>query len=100
MNTPNPNFSDAATDLVEEARAQTDEALKGLAADARKLTSRGVAAVREGTQQLRDQGAHLADSTVGYIKDEPVKSVLIAAAVGAALMALVTLASRSFGGRN
>jgi ElaB/YqjD/DUF883 family membrane-anchored ribosome-binding protein len=100
MNTPNENFSDAATEMVEEARAHTNEALKGLAADARKFTSRGVAAVREGSQQLREQGAHLADSTVGYIKDEPVKSVLIAAAVGAALMALVTVASRSVGGRH
>jgi hypothetical protein len=32
---------------------------------------------------------------VGYIKDEPVKAMLIAAATGAALMALVGLVSRS-----
>ena len=100
MNTPNANYGETAANLVDEARAQTDEALKGLAADARRLTKRGAAAVREGTQQLRDQTSHLAETTVDYIKDEPVKSVLIAAAVGAALMALVTLASRSFGGRD
>ena len=35
------------------------------------------------------------DTTVGYIKDEPVKSMLIAAATGAALMALVSMMSRS-----
>ena len=35
------------------------------------------------------------DKTVGYIKEEPVKAMLIAAAAGAALMALVALLGRS-----
>ena len=34
---------------------------------------------------------HASDLTVNYIKDEPVKSILIAAATGAALMGLVSL---------
>ncbi len=89
---------DSATHAVGEARAQTGAALTDLAADARHVAQRGVAAVREGGHQLREHTAHMADSTVGYIKEEPLKSALIAAAVGAALMALVTLASRSFGG--
>jgi hypothetical protein len=32
---------------------------------------------------------------VAYIRDEPVKAMLIAAATGAALMALINLVSRS-----
>ena len=45
--------------------------------------------------QLRDQAVRASDKTVGYIKDEPMKAMLIAAAAGAALMALVALLGRS-----
>ena len=38
---------------------------------------------------------HASDATVNYIKEEPVKSILVAAATGAALMALVSMMSRS-----
>ena len=59
------------------------------------LAQRGVDAVRGGSQQLRDSAQRASDTTVGYIKDEPVKAVLIAAATGAALMALIGLMTRS-----
>ena len=45
-------------------------------------------------EQLRDRAHRASDGTVNYIKDEPVKAVLIAAATGAALMALVALIGR------
>lgn len=59
------------------------------------LAQRGVDSVRHTSHQLRVKAAHASDNTVNYIKDEPVKSILIAAAVGAALMALISLISRS-----
>jgi ElaB/YqjD/DUF883 family membrane-anchored ribosome-binding protein len=59
------------------------------------LAQRGVNAVRDTSQQLRDRALHVSDSTVMYIKDEPLKAMLIAAATGAALMALVGMLSRS-----
>jgi ElaB/YqjD/DUF883 family membrane-anchored ribosome-binding protein len=65
------------------------------AEQATAVAQRGVDAVREGSQQVRNKAQHASESTVNYIKDEPIKSVLIAAATGAALMALVSLASRS-----
>ena len=105
MNSPMPlgeQISNAAhtaldpmVEGVDQARAQAGQVLNRLVSDADKLTRRGVAAVREGSQQLRETTARATDSTLGYIRDEPVKSVLIAAAVGATLMALVTLVSRS-----
>jgi len=52
------------------------------------LAQRGVDAVRERSLQLRSQALRASDDTLNYIKDEPVKAVLIAAAAGAALMAL------------
>jgi ElaB/YqjD/DUF883 family membrane-anchored ribosome-binding protein len=61
------------------------------------FAQRGVNAVRDSTQQLRDRALRVSDSTVMYIKDEPLKSMLIAAATGAALMALVGMLSRSHG---
>ena len=45
--------------------------------------------------QLREQASHTTEATVRYIQRDPLKAVLIAAASGAALMALVSLLSRS-----
>jgi ElaB/YqjD/DUF883 family membrane-anchored ribosome-binding protein len=51
--------------------------------------------VRDSSQQLREKAVQASDQTVAYIKDEPVKSMLIAAATGAALMGLISLMGRS-----
>lgn len=91
---------DQMVDGIAHVNDQADSALKRLAIDADRLTQRSLDAVREGTLHLREQSRHAAQSTVGYIKDEPVKSVMMAAAVGAALMALVTLARNSGGSRH
>ena len=61
------------------------------------LAQRGADSVRETSQQLRNKAQHASDTTVNYIKDEPVKAILIAAATGAALMALISLISHSRG---
>jgi ElaB/YqjD/DUF883 family membrane-anchored ribosome-binding protein len=61
------------------------------------LTHRGVDAVREGVKQVRTKAHSLGDHTVGYIQEEPVKSVLIAAAAGATLMGLLSLIVRGSG---
>jgi ElaB/YqjD/DUF883 family membrane-anchored ribosome-binding protein len=42
-----------------------------------------------------DRAQMASDATVGYIKDEPVKSMLMAAAAGAVLMGLVGLLTRT-----
>jgi len=55
------------------------------------LARRGVDAVRDSSRQLRDSAARASDRTADYIKDEPLRSVLIAAVAGAALMALIGL---------
>ena len=66
-----------------------------LSSQAETAARRGVDAVRDTSAQLRERAVKASDSTVGYIKDEPVKAMLIAAATGAALMALVSLITRS-----
>jgi ElaB/YqjD/DUF883 family membrane-anchored ribosome-binding protein len=85
------NLSSTAQDL----RQQVSPLLERAGEQASALAQRGAEAVRERTQQLRDQTVRASDSTLAYIKDEPVKAVLIAAAAGAALVALLGLLRRS-----
>ena len=86
---------DRLADNVEGARDQLKPALDRLSKQAEALTRRSIGAVRDSSAQLRDKAALLSDTTAGRIREEPLKSVLIAAAAGAALMALVVLVSRS-----
>ena len=82
-------------DSVEGARAKAMPTISRVASDAEQLARRGIDAVRVSSAQLRDQALRASDKTVGYIKDEPVKAMLIAAAACAALLALVALLGRS-----
>ena len=59
------------------------------------LAQSGLDVVRDSSRRLREQARLASDHTVGYIKDEPVKSMLMAAATGALLMGLINLISRS-----
>lgn len=80
---------------VQDLRHQASPLLQRASDQASALAQRGVDAVLDGSQKVRDQARHASDSTQDYIKAEPIKAVLIAAATGAALMALVGLMSRS-----
>ena len=86
---------DGLTETVQDVKNEAVPLVSRLSGQAEQLAQRGVDAVRNGSQQLRETAAKASDSTLGYIKDEPVKAMLIAAATGAALMALVGLLSRS-----
>jgi ElaB/YqjD/DUF883 family membrane-anchored ribosome-binding protein len=96
--TANPHETlDQLSEKVAEAREQVAPVLDRVTTQAQALAKRSAEAVRETSQQLRDNALRVSDNTVGYIKDEPIKSILIAAVAGAALMALVTLLARSSG---
>jgi ElaB/YqjD/DUF883 family membrane-anchored ribosome-binding protein len=81
------NTADYSASPLDHAAQSTDAAFGA--------AQRSVAALRDGTQHLVDRAQHASDSTVTYIKGEPVKAMLIAAAAGATLMALVGLLTRS-----
>jgi ElaB/YqjD/DUF883 family membrane-anchored ribosome-binding protein len=93
------NFANDAlerlSDKVDNAQDEVQPLISRLSAKAESVANRGAEAVRETSAQLRDKALRAQDNTVSYIKDEPVKSMLIAAATGAALMALVSLSTRS-----
>jgi ElaB/YqjD/DUF883 family membrane-anchored ribosome-binding protein len=88
-------LTDPVSGTVEDSINAVRPTLRRAADQASALAHRGMDAVREGSGHLREQARHASDRTISYIKAEPVKSVLIAAATGAALMALVSLISRS-----
>ncbi len=81
------------TSLANQANSMLDQASHAMH-EAGEITQRGTQAVREGAQELREKAKTLSDTAVCYIQEEPVKSVLMAAATGAALMALLSLVGR------
>ena len=86
---------DRMSDTVEGVREQAAPMISKLASQAETIARRSVDAVRETSAQLRERSHQASEATVGYIKDEPLKAMLIAAATGAALMALLNLMSRA-----
>ena len=85
------------SDGLSVARNQSGTALRQLAHQTEALAHEGAEAVREGAHQLREKSMQVKDATTTYIQHEPIKSVLIAAAVGATLMGLVAVFSRHGG---
>ena len=90
--------AEKASSLAEQASDATEQAIKStqqVAHQVSALTNRSIDRVLEASHQLRAKAEHASHDTARYIRHEPFKSVLIAAVAGAALMALVSLASRS-----
>ncbi|HKW83309.1 MAG TPA: hypothetical protein VJN68_06100 [Burkholderiaceae bacterium] len=94
QNVANEAF-DRLSDKVEDARSHAAPLLNRLTTQAEMAARRGADVVRDTSTQLREKALQASDTTVGYIRNEPVKAMLIAAATGAALMALIGLLSRS-----
>ncbi len=89
---------DAHQKLADGAHAAINDAkpvMERWAKDAESMARRGIDSARDTSRQLRERAAQATDSTVNYIKDEPVKAMLIAAAAGAALITIISLFSRS-----
>lgn len=84
---------------VDQLRSTAPTTLSRAAAQVDEIARRSLDRARQTSAQVRDQvrdqvgRAH--DATTGYIRDEPMKSVLIAAAAGAALAGLVGWLARS-----
>jgi len=81
----------SAQNLREHAAPMVDR----VAERASTLAHHGADAVRDRSHQLSEGAHRLADGTRGYVRDEPVKSLLIAAATGAVLMALLSFLGSS-----
>ena len=87
---------DSLKEGVAHAREAGPAALSRAAEQVQELTRRGIERAREVGTDVRDKAQRAGDRTVGYIQDEPVKAVLIAAAAGAAVALLI----RALSGRS
>jgi ElaB/YqjD/DUF883 family membrane-anchored ribosome-binding protein len=79
--------------VLDGAQSAADQAISGVS----NAIDKGVDRVRDATHQVHDGAVRATEGTASYIRQDPIKSVLIAAATGAALMALVSLLTRSNG---
>jgi ElaB/YqjD/DUF883 family membrane-anchored ribosome-binding protein len=84
---------DSVTSLLHGLSQQAAPLIERTTERVSTLVHDGVESARDTSRQLRDRALQASHITVNYIKDEPVKAILIAAAVGAALMALTSLLS-------
>lgn len=84
-------FSNKSLSKAQSLADQAGPLLDSANAQAVEMAQRVVDAVRDSSQQLQEQASNASDHAVKYIKAEPVKALLIAAATGAALMALANL---------
>lgn len=88
------SLADRATHNADVALDTTQNAASEAIDNIGKTVEHGMDRVRETSHQLRESAARASEGTVNHIRHDPVKSVLIAAATGAALMALVSLLTR------
>lgn len=81
------SFVGAVRDMRQHAMPMLDRATGQVGA----FAHRGMDSVRGTSENIRIGARRASNRTVHYIKDEPVKSMLIAAATGAVLVGLLTL---------
>lgn len=86
---------DSLSGTVSDLQGRAGPMLSKVGNQAEALARQGLDAVRGSTAHVRERAMRASDHTVGYIKDEPIKSMLIAAATGAVLMGLIGLLTRN-----
>lgn len=97
MNNPLANAAEQPAGLVDKAAMSAEQALHSMqrvGEQAHTLAQRGLDEVRQQSHRLEDQAHRLSDSAATYVRQDPLKAVLIAAAAGAGLMALLSLLRR------
>ena len=80
---------------IDGLRESVPSAISRARSQAEDLTHRGIERARQASASVRDQATRVGDQTVGYIKDEPVKAMLVAAAAGAVAALLIGWLGRS-----
>ena len=88
------NAVNAAGEKVRELRRDAEPGVEQLAARVQQAVQRGLDAASTTSARAHRRIEQAADVTGRYISDQPVRSVLLAAAAGAGITALVVLASR------
>ena len=89
------NVIDTSHNLINQAAQSADTALRSTQRVANQNIEGVSHSLQAANKQLRQGAYQISDRTADYIRNEPVKSVLIAAAAGASLVALASLLGRS-----
>ena len=81
------------------ALALSEHSFKGHCHDNRlqatHAAQRGVAAIHETSEHLLDRARDVSDRTSSYVRHEPIKALLLAAAAGATLVAALSVLLRA-----
>ena len=85
---------DKAEERVRALRRQADPAIDDLATRAQDLAARSIDYCADTSARARRQIQHAADATGRYVAEQPGKSLVIAAATGAAVATLALWLSR------
>ncbi|MDB5829656.1 MAG: hypothetical protein JWQ73_3876 [Variovorax sp.] len=88
------NAVNAAGEKVRDMKRDFEPSVEQLAARVQQAVQRGLDAASTTSARAQRRIEQAADVTGRYISDQPVRSVLVAAAAGAAITALIVLASR------
>jgi ElaB/YqjD/DUF883 family membrane-anchored ribosome-binding protein len=89
------NAVNAAGEKVRDLRRDTEPAMEQLAARVQQAVQRGLESASRTSARAQHQFGQAADRTGQYIADQPVRAILLAALAGAAVTALLVLATRS-----
>ena len=81
---------DMAENKVRELRGNVDPVVEMLASKAQKMARQSLDMASEAKERAEKSLKHAADATTRYVSEQPMRSVLIAAAVGAAVALLVS----------
>lgn len=92
------NLSSAASASADKAAAAVQPMADAVAKEAARFGemaeswwTRNAQVAKNAALHVRDEATALNDKTQRYVRDEPIKSVLVAAAIGAALTGLAVL---------
>lgn len=81
---------DKAEDKVRELRGNVDPVVDMLASKAQKLARQSLDMAAEAKDRAQQTLSRAADATTRYVAEQPLRSVVIAAAVGAAVALLIS----------
>ncbi|MDP1535154.1 MAG: hypothetical protein Q8L92_16385 [Rubrivivax sp.] len=83
-NTKSPSSIGSENTAAEHARRSLDEARAG----AEDLAAQGSEAIHKSTARAREAISHTTDQAAHYVQEQPLKSLMMAAAAGAAIAML------------
>jgi ElaB/YqjD/DUF883 family membrane-anchored ribosome-binding protein len=89
------NPTNSATQTADGLLQESGPIITNALHEADDALQQGIKALRKSSEQLRHQAGHANQVALDYIRREPVKSVLMAAATGAVLVGVLSLFNRA-----